>query len=100
MTCPSQKPSSKIWAIQKEIKEAYPKKVCHMPKRHKKKSAKKREKMHTQRRYATCPQDMSKKKRRRKNIAHVQEKNTRREIDHTKEFIHYPPKIFPHTCTS
>ena len=54
--------SSRIWAIQKEIKDAYPKKVCHMPKRYEKKeSAKKREKMHTQRRYATCPQDMSKK---------------------------------------
>src|SRR6185503_11033284 len=26
--------SSRIWAIQKEIKDAYPKKVCHMPKRH------------------------------------------------------------------
>ena len=52
--------------------------------------------MHTQRRYATRPQDMSKKKEKKKyiNIAHVQEKNTRREIDHAKEFIHYPPKIF------
>ena len=61
-----------------EIKDAYPKKVCHMPKRHKKKSAKKREKMHTQRRYATCPQDMS-KKREEKNIAHLQEKNVQGE---------------------
>jgi len=33
------------------------------------------------------------KKRRKKYIAYVQ-KNTRREIDHAKEFIHYPPKIF------
>ena len=56
---------------------------------------KEREKMHTQRRYATCAQDMSKKKRRKKiYIAHVQEKNTKREIDHPMEFIHYPPKIF------
>ena len=64
-----------------------------MPTRHVKK---KREKMHTQRRYATCLQDMSKKKEKKKyiNIAYVQEKNTRREIDHAKEFIHYPPKIF------
>ena len=80
----------------------------------KKESAKKREKMHTQRRYATCPKGMTKKKmhaqrryatcpqymlkekekRRKKNIAHVQEKNTGREINHAKEFIHYPPKIF------
>ena len=51
----------------KEIEDAYPKKVCHMPKRYEKKeSAKKREKMHTQRRYATCPQDMSKKRRKEK----------------------------------
>ena len=51
--------------------------------------------MHTQRRYATCPQDMS-KKREEKNIyiAHVQEKNTKREIDHPMEFIHYPTEIF------
>ena len=72
--------------------------------------------MHTQRRYATCPKGMTKKKEKRCipkkvchmstrhvkkkekkkyiNIAYVQEKNTRREIDHAKEFIHYPPKIF------
>ena len=54
-----------VWAIQKEIKDTYPKKVCHMPTRHVKK---KREKMHTQRRYATCPQGVSKK---RQNIAHT-----------------------------
>ena len=55
---------SRIWAIQNEIKDAYPKKVWHMPKRHdkkKRKECKKEEKMHTQRRYTTCPQDMLKK---------------------------------------
>jgi hypothetical protein len=30
-----------VWAIQKEIKDAYPKKVCHMPTRHVKKKEKK-----------------------------------------------------------
>ena len=60
---------------------------------------KKREKMHTQRRYATCPQDMSKKREKEERrkyiyIAHVQEKNTKREINHPMEFIRYPPKIF------
>ena len=39
---------SRIWAIQKEIKDAYPKKVCHMliehVKKKKKMSKKKREK--------------------------------------------------------
>jgi len=46
--------------MQKEIKDAYPKKVCHMLKRH----VRKKRKMHTQRRYATCPQGMSKRKKR------------------------------------
>ena len=59
--------------------------------------------MHTQRRYATCPQDMSKKGEKKEEekymyiyIAHDQEKNTKREreIDHPMEFIRYPPKIF------
>ena len=31
-----------VWAIQKEIKDAYPKKVCHMPTRHVKKKKRKR----------------------------------------------------------
>ena len=34
------------------------------------------------------------KKRKKIYIAHVHEKNTKREIDHPMEFIHYPPKIF------
>ena len=37
------------------------------------------------------------KKRRKKNIVHVQEKNTKREIDHPMEFIHYPQKNIFHT---
>ena len=45
----SPKLPSRIWAIQKEIKDAYPKKVCHMPTRHV-------------------------KKKRKKKIAHIQEK--------------------------
>ena len=53
-----------VWAIQKEIKDAYPKKVCHMPQG----MSKKREKMHTQRMYATHPQGVSKKKREKKKI--------------------------------
>ena len=71
--------------------------------------------MHTQRRYATCPKGMTKKKERKDaypkkvchmstrhvekkekqytHTAHVQEKNTEREIDHPMKF-NYPPKIF------
>ena len=52
-----------------EIKDAYPKKVCHMPKRH---VLKKVKKMHTHRMYATCPQGMSKEKRGK--IVHIQGK--------------------------
>ena len=32
---------SRIWAIQKEIKDANPKKACHMPKRHNKEKKRK-----------------------------------------------------------
>ena len=49
---------------EEEIKYAYPKKVCHMLKRHVKIIII-IIKMHTQRRYATCPHGMSKKKRRK-----------------------------------
>jgi len=50
-----------------EIKDAYPKKVCHMPTRHVKK--------------------------REQKIAPIQRKRKREEMIHTKEFIHHPPKI-------
>ena len=39
----SPKLPSRIWVIQKEIKDAYPKKVCHMPTRHVKKKKKKKD---------------------------------------------------------
>ena len=56
--------------------------------------------MHTQRRYATCPQDMSKKKREEKKyIAHVQEKYKKR--DRSCKGVHpLSTKNIPHTCTS
>ena len=73
----------------KKIKDAYPKKVCHML-RHVKK--KKREKMRTQRRYATCF-GMSKKRRKDSPLSR---KKRKREMVHTKEFIHHPPKISTH----
>ena len=57
----------------------------------------KNKKMHTQKRYATCPKGMS-KKREEKKIAPIQRKRKRnkREMIHTKEFIHHPPKISTH----
>ena len=80
-----------------KIKDAYPKKVCHMLWHVRNK------KMHTQRRHATWPQGMSKKKKReREKDSPCPEKRNKREMIHTKEFIHHPPKIYiyPHTCTS
>ena len=90
MTLPPRLPS-RIWAIQKEIKDAYPKKVCHMPKRHDKE---KREKMHTKEGMPHVHKTCQKKEEKKKNSPCPRKKYTRREIDHTKEFIHYPPKIF------
>ena len=68
-----------VWAIQKEeIKDAYPKKVCHMPTKHVKKK-KEREKMHTQRRYATCHKACQKKGE-KENIAGTKNITREREI--------------------
>jgi hypothetical protein len=54
--------SKTTWAMQKEnkIKDVYPKKVDHMLMEYVKKK-KRREKMHTQRRYAICLQRHVKK---------------------------------------
>ena len=86
-----------VWAIQKEIKDAYPKKVCHMPTRHVKK---KREKMHTQRRYATHPQGVSKKKEREKGKYSPYQKHYKGKRIHIKEFSSIIHQKYPHTCTS
>jgi len=64
-----------------KIKDAYPKKVCHMPTRHVKK--REREKKREEKKDSPYPK---KKKKRNK-----------REMIHTKEFIHHPPKIYFHT---
>ena len=58
-------------------KDAYPKKVCHMPTRH------------------------AKKKKKKKKIARILEKKRGRKRDRENEFIHHPPnKNYPHTYTS
>jgi hypothetical protein len=68
-----------VWAIQKEIKDAYPKKVCHMPTRHVKKKEKRcipKEGMpHT---HKVC---QKKEREKKENITHT--KNITRE----REFI-------------
>ena len=93
--------SSRIWAIQKEIKDAYPKNVCHMPKRHDNEKKEKRciPKEGMPHVHKTCQKKGEKKEEEKYMyiyIAHDQEKNTKREreIDHPMEFIRYPPKIF------
>ena len=55
----------------KKIKDAYPKKVCHML-RH------------------------VKKKEKEKIAPYPKRKKKKREMVHTKEFIHHPPKISTH----
>ena len=64
-----------------KIKDAYPKKVCHMPTRHVKKKDRKREK---------------------KKIAPIQRKKKKQEGDDSYKGVHPPStkNIFPHTCTS
>jgi len=60
----------------------------------------KREKMHTQRRYATCPQGMSKKKKKRKeeDSPHPWKKMKR---DRSYKGVHpLSTKNISHTCTS
>ena len=86
-----------VWAIKKEMKDAYPKKVCHMPTRHVKK--KEREKMHTQRRYATHPQGVSKKRERKRKYSPYQKHYKGKRI-HIKEFSSIIHQKYPHTCTS
>ena len=87
---------SRIWAIQKEIKDAYPKKVCHMAKRHEKKECQeKRKDAYPKKVCHMSTRHVEKKRREEKKYSPCpRKKYTRREIDHTKEFIHYPPKIF------
>ena len=87
-----------VWAIQKEIKDAYPKKVCHIPTRHVKKKG--REKMHTQRRYATHPQGVSKKERERKRKYSPYQKHYKGKRIHIKEFSSIIHQKYPQTCTS
>jgi len=87
-----------VWAIQKEIKDAYPKKLCHMPKRHDNEKKEKRcipkEGMpHT---HKVCQKKESEKK---ENIAHTKKHYKGKRI-HIKEFSSIIHQKYPHTCTS
>ena len=74
-----------VWAIQKEIKDAYPKKVCHMPTRHVKK---KERKDAYPKKVCHMPTRRVKKKKRKKgeNIAHTKKKYSKGGRIHMKEF--------------
>ena len=61
-----------VWAIQKEIKDTYPKKACHMPARH------------------------VKKKEEKKKIQPIPKILQGREKSYKGVFIHHPPKIPTH----
>jgi hypothetical protein len=66
----------KVWAIQKkeEIKDTYPKKVCHVPTRHIKKKRKKRKDAYPKK-VCHMPTRYVKKKERKENIAHTKKNN-------------------------
>ena len=67
---------SRIWAIQKEIKDAYPKKVCHVPIRH----VKKKRKDAYPKKVCHTPTRCVKKKGGKENIAHTKNITREREI--------------------
>ena len=92
----SQKYIKDMGLCKKKIKDAYPKKVCHMLRHVKKKREK--EKMHNQRRYVTCL-GMSKKRERKEKIAPYPKRKKKR--DGAYKGVHTPStKKYPHTCTS
>ena len=85
----SQKYIKDMGICKKKIKDAYPKKVCHML-RHVKREENKR-----------CipkegmPHAQACQKKRRKGSP-LSKKKEKGEMVHTKEFIHHPPKICTH----
>ena len=96
-----------IWAMQKEIKDAYPKKACHMLKRHVRKKIKKRciPKEGMPHAHKACQKKRETKKRKRekrkeKDSPHPWKIKKR---DGSCKGVHpssTQKKIFPHTCTS
>ena len=74
-----------VWAIQKEIKDAYPKKVCHMPTRHVKK--KEREKRCIPKEDVPHTHKVCQKKEKKKYSPY--QKYYKGERNHIKEF--HPP---------
>ena len=67
----SPKLPSRMWAMQKEIKDAYPKKVCHMPTRHVKKKKKRKDAYPKKVCHMLARHVKQKEKKRNKKIAHI-----------------------------
>jgi hypothetical protein len=66
----------KVSPIQKEIKDAYPKKVCHMPIRHVKKIMIKRKDAYLKKDMPHAHKACKKKREEKENIAHTKKKKT------------------------
>ena len=77
-----------------EIKDAYPKKVCHMPKRHVKK---KRKRCIPKEGMPHAHKACQKKKKREKDSPHPRKIKKR---DGSCKGVHPPSAKNPHTCTS
>ena len=86
----SQKYIKDMGLCKKKIKDAYPKKVCHMLLHVKKK---KRIKDAYPKKVCHMLRHVKKKRRKDSPLSKKKEKG---EMVHTKEFIHHPPKISTH----
>ena len=99
-----------VWTIQKEIKDAYPKKVCHMPTRHVKKKSKDAypkkvchmPTRHVKKKEKRCipKEGVSKKEKERKRKYSPYQKHYKGKRIHIKEFSSIIHEKYPHTCTS
>ena len=87
---------------EEEIKDAYPKKVCHMPKRHDKEKKESEKRFIPKEGMPHVHKTCQKKSEEKKNIyiAHVQEKKYK-ERDRSSNGVHpLSTKNISHTCTS
>jgi len=90
MTHLSQKYVKDMGLCKKKIKDAYPKKVCHMLRHVKKKRIKDAYPK------KVCHMLRHVKKKRERKDSPLSKKKEKREMVHTKEFIHHPQKISTH----
>ena len=93
MFIPLQSYHHNVWAIQKEIKDAYAKKVCHMPTRHVKK---KRKDAYPKKVCHTPTRCVKKKRERKRKIQPIPKTLQGKENSYKGVLIHHPPKISTH----